>query len=118
MSIESAIRFLDTVTDDETLRRQFEHAQTPADFLSLVQEMGFNFTTQELIQAVKENSAGVETRRHTGVWKWLRQVNWVARDYFGDFDGDADRHTAAPNQRPSGNVPNGNVIDSDVNIQG
>jgi predicted ribosomally synthesized peptide with nif11-like leader len=86
MSIESATQFLDKVTDDEGLRRQFTYAQSPEDFLSLAQEMGFSFTTQELVQVVTEKSAGVQTRRATGVWKWLRQMNWISPEHRAKLD--------------------------------
>jgi predicted ribosomally synthesized peptide with nif11-like leader len=86
MSIESATRFLDAVTDDEVLRHQFDYAQTPEDFLSLAQEMGFSFTTRELAQVVLDSSTGVEIRRSTGVWKWLRQMKWVTREHFAGME--------------------------------
>ena len=86
MSIESATRFLDAITHDEILRHQFDYAQTPEDFLSLAQEMGFSFTTPELAQVVVASSTGVETRRSTGVWKWLRQMKWATREHFAELN--------------------------------
>jgi predicted ribosomally synthesized peptide with nif11-like leader len=86
MSIESATRFLDAVTDNEVLRHQFDYAQTPEDFLSLAQEMGFSFTTYELTQVVLEGSRGIEIRRITGVWKWLRQMKWATRQHFTEIE--------------------------------
>lgn len=77
MSLESATRFLEAVSHDEMLRDKFENVESPEEFLKISQQLGYNFTTDELMTLAKEQSQGVVTRRHTGVWKWLRQVNWV-----------------------------------------
>ncbi|NJP08203.1 MAG: Nif11-like leader peptide family natural product precursor [Leptolyngbyaceae cyanobacterium RU_5_1] len=77
MSIESAARFLEAVAYDETLRDKFEHVRTPEDFLRITEQLGYSFTTEELMALAKEQSQGVMIRRHTGVWKWLRGINWV-----------------------------------------
>jgi predicted ribosomally synthesized peptide with nif11-like leader len=77
MSIESAQQFLEAVADSETLREQFEAVQKPEDFLQISQQLGYDFTTEELLSIAQEQSQGVVVRRHTGVWKWLRSINWV-----------------------------------------
>jgi predicted ribosomally synthesized peptide with nif11-like leader len=77
MSIESATQFLEAVAYDETMRNQFADVQSPEDFLRISEQLGYSFTTAELMAIVKENSQGVQVRRNTGVWKWLRQVNWI-----------------------------------------
>ncbi len=86
MSLESATRFLNAVTDNEPLRHRFDYVQSPEDFLSLAQEMGFSFTTQELTQVVLEGSRGVELRRITGIWKWLRHTKWATREHFTEIE--------------------------------
>jgi predicted ribosomally synthesized peptide with nif11-like leader len=77
MSIESANRFLEAVAYDEGLRDKFQAVQGPDDFLSIIQQLGYSFTTDELLSIAHEQSAGISVRRHTGVWKWLRGINWV-----------------------------------------
>ena len=77
MSIESANRFLEAVAYDETLRDRFQQIQGPDDFLSIIQQLGYSFTTDELLSIAQEQSEGINVRRHTGVWKWLRSINWV-----------------------------------------
>lgn len=77
MSLESATRFLSAVSQDELLREKFETAADPRDFLHISQQLGYSFTTEELMEVVKAQSQGVVVRRNTGVWKWLRHINWV-----------------------------------------
>lgn len=77
MSTESAARFLEAVAYDESLREKFEYVQTPDDFLRVTEQLGYSFTTEELMELAREQSQGVTVRRHTGVWKWLRSINWV-----------------------------------------
>jgi predicted ribosomally synthesized peptide with nif11-like leader len=77
MSIESASRFLSAAAADEDLRIRFERVASPQDFLSVSQQLGYSFTTDELMTLAKERSQGILIRRSTGVWKWLRAVNWV-----------------------------------------
>lgn len=77
MSQESANQFLEAVASDETLRDKFEAVNSPDDFLKISQQLGYNFTTEELMAIAREQSQGVTLRRHTGVWKWLRSINWV-----------------------------------------
>lgn len=77
MSIESASRFLEAVAYDETLREKFEAVQSPEDFLRVSEQLGYSFTTEELMAIAREQSQGVTIRRHTGVWRWLRGIKWV-----------------------------------------
>jgi predicted ribosomally synthesized peptide with nif11-like leader len=77
MSIESANRFLSAAAGDEELRVRFDTAYSPEDFLSVSQQLGYSFTTDELLRLAKERSEGIIIRRGTGVWKWLRRVNWI-----------------------------------------
>lgn len=77
MSIESASRFLEAVTYDETLRDKFENVRSPEEFLTISQQLGYSFTTEELLGLAKEQSQGIMVRRHTGVWRWLRSVKWL-----------------------------------------
>jgi len=77
MSIESANRFLEAVAYDEALRHKFEGVTGPEDFLKITEQLGYSFTTEELMSLAKEQSLGVSVRRGTGVWKWLRGVKWV-----------------------------------------
>ncbi|UBF28191.1 Nif11-like leader peptide family natural product precursor [Kovacikia minuta CCNUW1] len=77
MSMESANRFLEAVAYDEALRNKFEQVDSPEDFLRISEQLGYSFTTAELMALAKEQSMGVSVRRNTGVWKWLRGVKWV-----------------------------------------
>lgn len=77
MSLESASRFLEAVAYDETLRERFDQMQGPEEFLKITAQLGYSFTTDELMSLAREQSEGITVRRHTGVWKWLRSINWV-----------------------------------------
>jgi len=50
----------------------------------LLLELGYSFTTEELLAVVKEHSEGV-TRRKTGIWQWLRSVNWIEKRRPGEM---------------------------------
>ena len=76
MSIDSANRFLEAIAYDDRLRAKFEAIQTADDFVRMVEQLGYSFTTEELYDLAHEHSHGVIVRRHHGVWKWLRQTNW------------------------------------------
>jgi predicted ribosomally synthesized peptide with nif11-like leader len=80
MSVESATRFLRAASQDQSIREKFESVQSPQDFLVVSDQLGYCFTTQELQTIVFEQSQGVLVRRSTGVWKWLRNVNWLDRN--------------------------------------
>jgi predicted ribosomally synthesized peptide with nif11-like leader len=77
MSRESATRFLEAAAQDEALRDKFAGVTCPDEFLKISQQLGYSFTTDELMALVREQSEGILVRRNTGVWKWLRNINWV-----------------------------------------
>jgi predicted ribosomally synthesized peptide with nif11-like leader len=77
MSKESATRFLKAVSQDEDLRNRFSEVASAEDFLSLSDHLGFCFTTAELKELVRGQSEEVKVRRTTGVWKWLRSLEWL-----------------------------------------
>ncbi|MBC7516021.1 MAG: Nif11-like leader peptide family natural product precursor [Alkalinema sp. FL-bin-369] len=77
MSIKSAARFLSAASKDQVLRDRFSAVESPEDFLCVSQQMGYSFTTDELKKLVVRQSRSVQIRRDTGVWHWLRNVNWI-----------------------------------------
>jgi hypothetical protein len=77
MSAKSAARFLCAASHDQTIRDRFLGVATPDEFVSLSDRLGYCFTTAELKTIVSEQSQGVVRRRPTGVWKWLRDVQWM-----------------------------------------
>lgn len=76
MSLESATRFLKAVAQDQPMRERFVAVHSPEEFLDVSAQLGYCFTTAELYKIVSEASRGVVVRRSTGVWKWLRSVQW------------------------------------------
>jgi hypothetical protein len=76
MSVRSAARFLSAAAQDGQVRDRFAGVDSPEEFLQVSQCMGYTFTTAELLRLVRVKSLKNETRRITGVWKWLRGVNW------------------------------------------
>ncbi len=91
MSIESATRFLTAAAQDQTIREKFAVASSPAEFLQISEQIGYCFTTTELENLIQELSQGVMVRRSTGVWKWLRNVNWIARSYDIHYEGQGQK---------------------------
>lgn len=79
MSIKSAARFLSAASQDQEIRDRFQSVKSPEDFLCVSQEMGYSFTTAELKKIITLKSRNIQFRRTTGVWRWLREVNWVNR---------------------------------------
>lgn len=79
MSVENATKFLEEVAQRNDIRSHFLHVRSPQEFANVAGDLGFHFTPQELKDVVKEHSAGVNQRRHTGVWEWLRTVPWVEK---------------------------------------
>jgi predicted ribosomally synthesized peptide with nif11-like leader len=77
MSKESAKQFLQEAVKNTSLRDKFTDVRTPKEFLDMAQTLGYSFTTEELEIIVKEASQGVETRRPTGIWPWLRTIPWI-----------------------------------------
>ena len=79
MSVESATRFLMVAAQDQIIREKFSAVTSPEEFLKVSDQLGYSFTIAELEQLIRDSSQDVEVRRSTGVWKWLRNVNWVER---------------------------------------
>lgn len=77
MSLESANRFLEAAAHDEELRERFDTVQSPDEFMKVIEQLGYSFTSEELMTLAREQSQGVLVRRNTGVWKWLRNIKWV-----------------------------------------
>jgi predicted ribosomally synthesized peptide with nif11-like leader len=77
MSAQSANQFLSKAAHDLEFQHKFEQAANPQEFIQIAEELGFDFTPDELKAVVQQNSEGVKVRRQTGVWRWLRNVNWI-----------------------------------------
>ena len=77
MSQEIAKQFLADVAHNTALREKFYTVGNPDEFLNTAQELGYIFTGEEFKAVVQEHSEGVLVRRKTGVWQWLRSVNWM-----------------------------------------
>lgn len=86
MSIESASRFLRAAAQDQTIREKFAAANSPAEFLQVSDQMGYCFTTTELEALIRELSQEAMVRRLTGVWKWLRNVNWIEKSHNSPYE--------------------------------
>ena len=76
MSLENANRFLNAVAQDEEIRTHFATVSCQEDFLLTAQDLGYYFTASELTEAIAAQSQGILYRRATGVWRWLRSLNW------------------------------------------
>ncbi|WP_159789930.1 Nif11-like leader peptide family natural product precursor [Sodalinema gerasimenkoae] len=79
MSIENAQQFLKDVLHHPDLRETFNETQTPQQFLKLAQGLGYDFSSQDLETVISRHSEGVNIRRRTGIWQWLRTVPWIDR---------------------------------------
>ncbi|MFM7449284.1 MAG: Nif11-like leader peptide family natural product precursor [Leptolyngbyaceae cyanobacterium] len=77
MSKESVTQFLEVAAQDESVRNLFCSVTCPEEFLQVSQQLGYRFTLDEFKAIAHEQSQGVQVRRSTGVWKWLRQIHWV-----------------------------------------
>lgn len=77
MSIKSAARFLSAASQKQEVRDRFNQVTSPQDFLGVSQELGYSFTTDELRKLVRRKSRNTQIRRNTGIWRWLRNVNWT-----------------------------------------
>ncbi|MBD1937961.1 Nif11-like leader peptide family natural product precursor [Microcoleus sp. FACHB-68] len=77
MSKQSATQFLSVAARNTEVQENFKSVNNPEEFVQVAEELGYNFTTEELKDVVKEHSEGVTLRRKTGVWHWLRRVNWI-----------------------------------------
>lgn len=77
MSKQSATQFLSVAARNTEVQENFRSVNNPEEFVQVAEGLGYNFTTEELKDVVKEHSEGVTLRRKTGVWNWLRRVNWI-----------------------------------------
>jgi len=77
MPQKSAALFLQAVVKDTALRDNFKVAANPQEFLKIAEELGYSFTSADLKAVVQEYSQEGMLRRQTGVWPWLRSVNWI-----------------------------------------
>lgn len=77
MCKQDAHQFLEDATQNITLRDKCQAANNPSEFISLATGLGYHFTAQDLKNVIQESSEAVILRRKTGIWPWLRQVNWV-----------------------------------------
>jgi predicted ribosomally synthesized peptide with nif11-like leader len=75
---ENARKFLKDAADDIDLRNRFNEVRNSEEFIKIAAELGYVFTTENLLTVVKEQSQLV-TERRDGVWQWLRSVNWVEK---------------------------------------
>lgn len=77
MSKKNAGQFLADAAQNGTLRETLETATSAENFLNIAHQLGYTFTNEELGDVIHFYSEGIEVRRSTGVWPWLRSVNWV-----------------------------------------
>lgn len=77
MSKKNAGQFLNDAAQDTSLRATLEVANNAEEFLNIAHKLGYTFTTEDLSEVVHQYSAGIRVRRNTGVWPWLRSVNWI-----------------------------------------
>jgi predicted ribosomally synthesized peptide with nif11-like leader len=77
MSLESATRFLIAIAQDESMREKFAQVRSAEEFLSVSDQLGYHFTTSQLKQVIAQESQNVILRRQTGIWRWLRNVEWM-----------------------------------------
>jgi predicted ribosomally synthesized peptide with nif11-like leader len=85
MSKENATNFLKTAATDTALRGKFKVVANPEEFLKIASSLGYFFTTEQLLAVVKEYSESVPLRRKTGVWQWLRSLNWIEKAQPGEM---------------------------------
>jgi predicted ribosomally synthesized peptide with nif11-like leader len=79
MSQANAEQFLSDILHHPDLRPQFEAADNPEEFLQIAQKLGYDFSTADLEAVAHAHSQNVNQRRQTGIWPWLRQMNWIDR---------------------------------------
>jgi predicted ribosomally synthesized peptide with nif11-like leader len=68
---------LEAATTNEALREKLKSAVNPGEFVKIASELGYTFTAETLQVVVEKNSNGAIFRRKTGIWPWLRSVNWT-----------------------------------------
>jgi predicted ribosomally synthesized peptide with nif11-like leader len=78
MSLENASQFLQAVARDQVLRDRFTPLQSSEEFLDIAHQLGYSFTIAQLKQVASDHSQNHKLRRSTGVWRWLRQMQWFS----------------------------------------
>jgi predicted ribosomally synthesized peptide with nif11-like leader len=76
MSKKTANQFLEAAAVDATFREQFKSATNVDEFIKIAQDLGYSFSPEDLNAIVQEFSGETTLRRKTGIWPWLRLVNW------------------------------------------
>lgn len=79
-------RFLDDVTRHLELRSHFSNLETGEEFITTCQTLGYNFDAKQFKQVVKSHSRGVEFRRESGVWGWLRSIKTPLDEGMDDLE--------------------------------
>ncbi len=77
MRKKNASQFLADAAQNRTLRETLETATNAEDFLDIAHQLGYTFTKEDLSNVIHDCSEGIKVRRNTGVWPWLRNVNWI-----------------------------------------
>ncbi|MBW4663900.1 MAG: Nif11-like leader peptide family natural product precursor [Chroococcus sp. CMT-3BRIN-NPC107] len=77
MSKKNVNQFLADAAQNRTLRETLQKATDAEEFLNISRQLGYTFTTEELREVINDCSEGIQVRRSTGVWPWLRNVNWI-----------------------------------------
>ncbi len=72
--------FLKDAAQDPNLRERCKLAASQKEFIKVASDLGYTFTIEMLASVVQEHSEGVVLRRQTGIWPWLRSVNWIERN--------------------------------------
>jgi hypothetical protein len=74
---ENAKRFLADASSRESIREHFIDVTNAHDFIEKVKSLGYDCDQDDLKAVVKSYSEKTEIRRNTGIWAWLRTVNWI-----------------------------------------
>lgn len=77
MSKKNASQFLADTAQNRTLRETLGTANNAEEFLNIARQLGYTFTTDELSKVIHDYSEGLKVKRNTGIWFWLRNVNWI-----------------------------------------
>lgn len=72
--------FFKDAAQNANLRERFKLTANQKEFMQTALELGYTFTIEMLVSVVQEHSEGVVLRRQTGIWPWLRSVNWIERN--------------------------------------
>jgi len=90
MSEENAIKFLNQIEEDSTLRQRVQTLGNQEGLLKVAQESGYSFTAEEM-KAVTEkinsdelNEQELEAVAGGGIRSWLRNVRRATRELVRD----------------------------------